>query len=123
MPTLLSSLSREALPWEHRSVKTCVADTSISFNHSLHLSQNTALLPPCRAPISHFTSELSQPCRSFLANTLSYNGCIDTYRYRANFTENLWRVYLNSPRELWRNTHDVIRLLDAKGRTVDALAY
>ena len=80
-------------------------------------------LPTCRAPISYFTSELSQPCRSFLANTLSYNGCIDTYRYRANFTENLWRVYLNSPRELWRNTHDVIRLLDAKGRTVDALAY
>lgn len=80
-------------------------------------------LPTCRVPISYFTSELSQPCRSFLANTLSYNGCIDTYRYRANFTENLWRVYLNSPRELWRNTHDVIRLLDAKGRTVDALAY
>ena len=80
-------------------------------------------LPACFAPLESFTSELSFSCRSYLANTLSYNGCVQRYRHRANFLEDSWRVYLGSSRELWRNSHDVIRLLDREGRTVDAITY
>ena len=89
-------------------------DACVDFAHTLHA---------CEAPLSNFPAGLSTACRAFLANTLSYNGCIDRYRYRANFAENTWRVFLDSPRELWRNTHDVIRLLDGEGRTVDAITY
>src|SRR3989344_4163653 len=41
-------------------------------------------LPACFAPLEGFTSELSFSCRSYLANTLSYNGCVQRYRHRAN---------------------------------------
>lgn len=80
-------------------------------------------VPACRAPIQSFTPSLSMECRAYLADTLSYNGCVERYRYRSDFTDRTWRVYLNSSAELWRNTHDVIRLLDAEGRTVDAITY
>ncbi len=77
----------------------------------------------CRAPIDQFTTDLSQACMNYLANELSYNGCVESYRYRSDFTDRTWRVYLNASSELWRNTHDVIRLLDAEGRTVDSITY
>ena len=80
-------------------------------------------LPACFAPLESFTPELSFSCRGYLANTLSYNGCVERYRHRANFIEGSWRIYLSSTRELWRNSHDVIRLLDKEGRTVDAITY
>ena len=80
-------------------------------------------LPSCSAPLQSFTPELSPSCRNFLANTLSYNGCVSMYRHRSSFAGDSWRVYLNASRELWRNSHDVIRLLDAEGRTVDAITY
>lgn len=79
--------------------------------------------PACVAPLNDFPANTSPSCRNYLANTLSYNGCVNMYRYRSNFVEGSWRVYLSSSRELWRNTHDVIRLLDAEGRTVDAVTY
>lgn len=77
----------------------------------------------CKAPIQSFTPELSIACRNYLADTLSYNGCALRYHYSSGFEDRTWRVYLNASKELWRNTHDVIRLLDAEGRTVDAITY
>lgn len=80
-------------------------------------------LSSCRAPLTGEVQGFSSACVSFIANTLSYNGCFDMYRYRANFFEDSWRIYLGASRELWRNSHDIIRLLDAEGRTVDAVTY
>lgn len=77
----------------------------------------------CTAPIQSFTPGLSMECRNYLGGALSYNGCALRYRYRSDFTDRSWRIYFNAPNELWRNTHDVIRLLDAEGRTVDAITY
>lgn len=79
-------------------------------------------LPSCRLPQT-VPSNLNTSCRLFLANTFSYNGCVDTYERDSSFSSSEWRVYLGSPRELWRNTHDVIRLLDANGLTVAAVSY
>lgn len=80
-------------------------------------------LPACVSPVNDFPANTSAQCRNFIASKLSYNGCVDTYRYRSDFLHDSWRVYLSSSKELWRNTHDVIRLLDADGKTVDALTY
>ena len=79
-------------------------------------------LPLCTLPLSA-PSSVSPACRIFLANNLSYNGCVQNYRYKTEFQRGAWRIYLNAGGELWRNSHDVIRLLDAEGRTVDVLTY
>src|SRR3989338_2180491 len=79
-------------------------------------------LPSCHFP-TDLPSELSSTCRSFIANTMSYNGCVNTSRNDPTFALHSWRLFLNMRTELWYNTHDVIRLLDDQGRTVDALTY
>src|SRR3989344_6911426 len=79
-------------------------------------------LPPCALPLSS-PSNITPACRIFLANNLSYNGCVQNNREESSFSQDSWRIYLNSAGELWRNSHDVIRLLDAEGRTVDVITY
>ena len=80
-------------------------------------------LSRCTFPDKTLPSDLSFACKTFIVNTLSYNGCVNMYLYKPSFYIDLWRIYLGYGRELWRNTHDVIRLLDADGRTVDVLTY
>lgn len=80
-------------------------------------------LPTCAAPLSEFPSNISSNCRAFAANALSYNGCVARHQSARDFLGESWRVFLNSRVELWRNSHDIIRLLDAGGRTVDVLTY
>jgi hypothetical protein len=81
-----------------------------------------ATIPQCNYP-SELPATLSPACRTFVANTFSHNGCVSAFRLRVPFTLGTWRAYAGSGVELWRNTHDAIRLLDDKGRTVDALVY
>lgn len=79
-------------------------------------------LTQCHFP-STLPGDLSPACRSFISNTSSYNGCVNTFRNRIPFALPAFRVYLGLKSELWSNSHDVIRLLDAEGRTVDVLTY
>lgn len=81
-----------------------------------------ANIPQCTFPTT-VPASLSPACRIFIGNTYSYNGCVQTYRSEPSFNLDTWRVYLGSERELWRNDHDVIRLLDDKGRIVDSITY
>ena len=76
----------------------------------------------CHSP-TNVPSDISANCRSFVANTLSYNGCVSAYRGRIDFLGTTYRAYLALHSELWSNSHDVIRLLDEQGRTVDVLTY
>ena len=80
-------------------------------------------IPSCTAPLQGVPSNVSANCRSFAVNTLSYNGCVVNNRFHSYFALNSWRIYLGSDAELWRNSHDIIRLLDADGRTVDVITY
>ena len=79
-------------------------------------------LQSCRFP-NDLSHTLTVACRTELTNTLSYNGCVRAQSYRADFQTDVWRLYLSSPHELWRTSHDVLRLLDAQGRTVDVFTY
>lgn len=79
-------------------------------------------LQACEFP-QNLPDTLYTSCRAFLADRLSYNGCVQQNRSRSTFQKNLWRVYLGSQTEIWRNSHDAIRLLDAIGRTVDVFVY
>ena len=80
-------------------------------------------LAACEAPLGNFPANVSQNCRAFAQDNLSYNGCVLQNRYRPSFAREVWRVFLNGNRELWQNGHDIIRLLDGEGRTVDVLTY
>lgn len=80
-----------------------------------------ANLPTCRFPQN--LSSVSGACRAYLTEKLSYNGCVSANNFRASFSKNMWRVYLGASGELWRNSHDAIRLLDAQGRTVSVFVY
>lgn len=81
-------------------------------------------LPACHFPPSNtLPPSLSRECRDFIVTNFTYNGCVANYRARALFALDSWRLYLGSPSELWRNSHDIVRLLDKDGRTVDVLTY
>lgn len=79
-------------------------------------------LPTCRFPTT-LPAEVSSACRAYLTEFLSYNGCVNRERTRSSFEKGYWRLYLGSNTELWRNSHDAIRLLDHEGKTVSVLVY
>jgi hypothetical protein len=79
-------------------------------------------LPSCTLP-QHVPTSLSPTCRTFVQTAFSYNGCVDRHSSKSDFATNSWRLYLGSRRELWKNEHDAVRLLDAEGRTVDVYVY
>jgi len=85
------------------------------FNYVQQLSSCTFPLSPPRS--------VYPACRIFIANHLSYNGCVQDNKYKTGFAQNSWRIYLGAGGELWRNTHDIVRLLDKEGRTVDVIMY
>ena len=79
-------------------------------------------LAPCETPLQ-MPNTISPACQAFSASMFSYNGCATANRYKSDFPEDSWRIYLGANAELWRNSHDVIRLLDRESRTVDAISY
>lgn len=68
-------------------------------------------------------SNVSGNCASFLTNYLNYNGCVNTHERDSDFDGHTWRVYLGRSTPMWRSTHEVVKLLDADGKTIDAFAY
>ncbi len=78
-------------------------------------------LPRCTYP-DDIPETVSVACRVFVESTFSYNGCVARHRSENSFQSDSWRLYLGSTKEVW-GTHDVIRLLDAEGQTVDVYTY
>lgn len=81
------------------------------------------------------TSGVSSSCNDFIDNHLTYQGCVATHRGDERFWGSAWRVYLGRKPitkshddtrtygELWKTSHDAIKLLDAEGKTVDLYEY
>ena len=67
-------------------------------------------------------ASLTSACRTYIENTFTYNGCLNLYRGSDSFALPTWRLFLNSDKPLW-GSHDVIRLLDSRGRIVNSLTY
>lgn len=79
-------------------------------------------LPQCSIP-TKLPSSLTAGCDAFIKYTFTYGNCVNLERSKPGFELDTWRIYLASASELWGNQHDIIRLLDAQGRTVDAISY
>lgn len=73
-----------------------------------------ALSPPVGA---------SGSCQNFMIKYLNYNGCVEAHRKDIDFKGDVWRVYLNRSNSMWRAKHEIVKLLDASGKTVDAFSY
>lgn len=80
-------------------------------------------IPACTLYTQSFPADISLACRNYVQRALTYMGCVRAHEWRPSFTGDTWRVFLNQPQALWQPTHDVIRLLDAEGKTVDVLSY
>lgn len=65
----------------------------------------------------------SGSCQAFLVKYLNYNGCIDAHKNDSDFEGDTWRIYLGRTTPMWRTTHELIKLIDVNGKTVDAFSY
>ena len=66
---------------------------------------------------------VSNACQSFVVKYLNYNGCVDAHKNDTDFAGNTWRIYLGRTNSMWRTKHEVVKLLDINGKTVDAFSY
>ncbi|MFZ2167995.1 MAG: hypothetical protein WAV50_03990 [Minisyncoccia bacterium] len=87
--------------------------TCIDYVNKLSRCQ-VALTPPVT---------LSGTCQSFLVKYLNYNGCVEAHQKDADFAGNTWRVHLGRSNSMWRTQHEIVKLLDRDGKTVDAFSY
>lgn len=65
----------------------------------------------------------SGACKNFLVQYLHYNGCVTAHRNDTDFKGDTWRIYLGRTNSMWRVKHEVVKLLDVNGKTVDAFSY
>ncbi|MFA6159431.1 MAG: hypothetical protein WC763_07435 [Candidatus Paceibacterota bacterium] len=63
------------------------------------------------------------PCKDFMRERFTYQGCVTKNRASDNFSLKQWRVFLGKSRELYSNRHDTITLYDAEGRIVGQFSY
>lgn len=97
---------RAAGPYEEASCRTFVSG-----------------LPKCRSFAGAFPSDVSIACRAFVADRLTYNSCAVRHEKDEDFYKNEWRMFLGSDKALWDDSREIIRLIDSRGRTVDAITY
>jgi hypothetical protein len=79
-------------------------------------------LTRCQVVLSPPTT-VSSSCQSFLVNYLNYNGCVNAHQRDSDFLDAQWRVYLGRTTPLWKSQHEIVKLLDTHGDTVDAFSY
>jgi hypothetical protein len=80
-------------------------------------------LPRCQIVLKKTPPQYGTECDQFVKRELTYNACVDNHKYLTNFYKSDWRIFLNQQRELWRSSRDIIKLLDAEGKTVDIFTY
>ncbi len=66
---------------------------------------------------------LAPLCQEALKRMFTYTTCVEQNKNAAGFSGDTWRVYLGSATEVWRNEHEIIRLADENGKTVDVVNY
>ncbi len=66
---------------------------------------------------------ISGACQNFMVKYLNYNGCVNAHKNDADFLGDTWRIYLGRSNSMWRTQHELVKLLDVNGKTVDAFSY
>jgi len=63
------------------------------------------------------------PCKDFIRERFTYQGCVAKNSNKPGFTTNQWRIFLGKKSQLWRDENEIITLYDAQGRIVDQVKY
>jgi hypothetical protein len=79
-------------------------------------------IPRCQIALAQPTN-LSDTCQSFLVKYLNYNGCVAAHKNDTDFDGDTWRIYLGLTDPMWRTKHEIVKLLDDRGKTVDMFSY
>lgn len=79
-------------------------------------------LPRCTIPIK-IPNGLGASCYPYLTGRINYSACVSLHHTDKHFEKNEWRIFLGYERELWKQRRDIVTLLDANGRIVDAINY
>lgn len=66
---------------------------------------------------------VSAACQNFVTKYINYNGCVDAHKNDKDFLGNTWRIYLGRYSSMWRTKNEIVKLLDTRGKTVDAFSY
>lgn len=72
---------------------------------------------------------ISPSCKKFAERYFNYGGCVATHSNDADFHGTTWRIYLSRvnskgvTRPMWRAKREIVRLLDAQGKTVAQFSY
>jgi len=83
-----------------------------------------ANLPACTYVSSEALAQVSTECKAALQDTFTYNSCVALRQNDKDFWRaREWRIFLNQNKRLWKDSYEVIRLLDDHNRTVDVFAY
>ncbi len=77
----------------------------------------------CEYKVHDIPGNIGDACQDFILNDLSYNGCITAHKNDPDFYRNEWRLYLKRDQELYKNTHDNIRLLDENKKFIAEIRY
>jgi hypothetical protein len=80
-------------------------------------------IPRCTTSRTTPPSTLSSACRAFIVEKLTYNSCAARHQNDSDFLTGEWRIFLGRTEELWKNKQEIIRLMNAKGETLDAITY
>lgn len=103
------------------------SDELISFYGTGYIRDGSCIeyvntLSRCQVMLSPPVS-LSNTCQNFMVKYLNYNGCVEAHRKDADFDGTTWRIYLGRTAPMWRTKHEIVKLLDTNGKTVDAFSY
>jgi len=79
-------------------------------------------IPRCEINTKTLRAGLQYECQTYIANT-NYNSCVDIHKNEEDFYKDEWRIFLNRDTELWKNSRETLRLLDAEGKIVDTITY
>lgn len=80
-------------------------------------------IPRCRFYVGEPPQNVTAQCYSFVRNMLTYAGCAIRHGWRPSYGSDTWRLFLGEQHELWDGEHDIVRLFDREGRTVDVWTY
>ena len=80
-------------------------------------------LSRCQVALPPTNTKLSLTCQDFLEARLNYNGCISTHKADSDFNGTTWHIYLGRKSHLWRTRHEIVKLMDDRGKTVDMFSY
>ncbi len=84
-------------------------------------SDGSALIFSGVSPIG--VSYRENQCTQYLPNMQSYGTCANQRASMPGFYFPSWRLYAGYSKEIWKNSSDTLRLLDATGRIVDESSY